>query len=880
MTAKAIQPVRRSSPLLVRLAAGIGLLAACVAPVSAADFAEVRSAYNSGDYEACIELTTAEVEKGIWNDFWSRQLIRTLLTTGRFEDAREVYELVETKFSNSIPLRVLAAETYRFCGESDKGDRLLEEIPGLVQAAPWRYSDRDNILAIGRYLVSQGHDAREVLEKFYDRALRTDPQYVDAHVAIAELALQKADYQEAVKSLDKARELRSTDPYIRYLLAKAWAPSDSEVAAEHLMAALELNPYHPESLLLHARQLIDSERYQEAEQVLQEAFEVNPAHPLAWALKAAIAHLRGEYRQEGEYRSQGLSTWNLNPEVDYLIGLTLSKHYRFAEGVQYQRRALRMDPNYMPARFQLAQDLLRVGEDEEGWSIVDRVSLDDKYNVVAYNLKTLHDRLEQFTTLEVPGFLIRMDSREAKIYGPRVVELLREAQEVLSREYEFELTQPVTVEIFPQQSDFAIRTFGLPGGAGFLGVCFGSLITANSPASQGDTPSNWESVLWHEFCHVITLQKTQNRMPRWLSEGISVYEEVERNSTWGQRMTPTYKAMILGEDFVPLSELSGAFLNPKSPQHLQFAYYESSLAVRYLIETHGKPLLRKSLVDLGMGVPLDETFARRFGDAKALDEDFARYAKGQAEAFLADTDFGSHGLSPRASVVDLERWQQERPNSYLVQRQIVERLVASKQWEAALPEAHKLAALYPSDSDPGGALELLVTIAQGLQDTALERQSLAQLLKYSSDNVPALRRISTLCREAEDWTNLATYSRTLLAVQPLVSAGHRNLVEATRQLGPPSQALGSLRALKEMDPLDPAGLHFELAQTLASSNNIEEARLEVLQALEYSPRYRDAQKLLVEIHRKRHSSQETLDVIPPEEGQPPSPSRGSIGTLR
>ena len=70
---------------------------------------------------------------------------------------------------------------------------------------------------------------------------------------------------------------------------------------------------------------------------------------------------------------------------------------------------------------------------------------------------------------------------------------------------------PVIVEIFPQSKEFAVRTFGLPGADGLLGVCFGRVITANSPASQGANPSNWEAVLWHEFCHVVTLSKTQTR---------------------------------------------------------------------------------------------------------------------------------------------------------------------------------------------------------------------------------------------------------------------------------------------------------------------------------------------------------------------------------
>ncbi len=157
------------------------------------------------------------------------------------------------------------------------------------------------------------------------------------------------------------------------------------------------------------------------------------------------------------------------------------------------------------------------------------------------------DRLKGFRLLEADGIQVRMDEREAEIYGGRVLKLLAEAKQVLCEKYDVSPRAPIIVEIFPQQKDFAIRTFGLPGGEGFLGVCFGRVITANSPASQGATPSNWESVLWHEFCHAVTLEKTKNRMPRWLSEGISVYEERQRDPSWGQSMTPIYREMMLDE---------------------------------------------------------------------------------------------------------------------------------------------------------------------------------------------------------------------------------------------------------------------------------------------------------------------------------------------
>src|SRR5437870_9756713 len=141
----------------------------------------------------------------------------------------------------------------------------------------------------------------------------------------------------------------------------------------------------------------------------------------------------------------------------------------------------------------------------------------------------------------------------------------------------------------------------MPGNAGYLGVCFGKVVTANSPASQTAHPVNWEAVLWHEFCHVVTLQMTKNKMPRWLSEGISVYEEHQANPAWGMRIDPRYREMILGEDLVPVGKLSAAFLAPKSPRHLQFAYLESSMVIEFIVDRYGIDKLRNVLTDLRNG---------------------------------------------------------------------------------------------------------------------------------------------------------------------------------------------------------------------------------------------------------------------------------------
>lgn len=852
----------------------------------AADFTEARAKFYAGDYEQCIALAQAEVERGIRNDVWSRLLMEALMTKGRYEEALKVYQSVETIYPSSIPLRMLGVQAYRFSGLPEKGEKLLDEIPALVGNAPWRFSDRENMLALGKYSLAEGEDPRAVLDAFYDRTLKSDPRYVEAHLAIAELAIDKSDYQEAVKSLGTALKLRPEDPTIHYLLAKAWSPSDAEKATEFLQSAVDLNPNHPESLLMQAENSIDSEDYAEADRMLDRVLDINARHPDAWALRAAMAHLKGQYKEEGEFRSRALQHWPANPAVDYLIGRKLSQHYRFHEAVIYQRRALKVKPTFLPARFQLAQDLLRTGKDDEGWSIVDQVSATDRYNVVAFNLKTLQDRLSKFATLEAPGLVIRMDAREAKIYGDRVIALLTRAADVLSKKYDLKLTEPVTVEIFPQQSDFAIRTFGLPGGAGFLGVCFGKLITANSPASQGDSPSNWESVLWHEFCHVITLQKTNNRMPRWLSEGISVYEELEANPSWGQRINPLYKKMLQGEDFVPLSKLSGAFLQPKSPLHLQFAYFESSLAVRYLMERHGLPLMRQLLIDLGMGLPIDEAFSRRFGNLDVLDKDFADFVAKQATEFLPATELDQEAVPKRAEADGLKEFLKEHPTNYFAQRQLTTQLVAEKDWSAAKPAVQRLLELYPDDAETGGGLDLQARIARELGDSTMELNTLERLTELSSDHLPALLRLVQIYREQQAWNKLQQVASKLLAVQPLIATGHEAMIEAAEKLGHANLTLPALQALEQLEPLDPAGLHYRLASAHFAVGQYDAARHQVLLALEEAPRYHEALQLLLKIAQERrsdayqsgaspaHTEGVPLRTTTPElDGQPPKPEQ-------
>src|ERR1039457_2938764 len=115
------------------------------------------------------------------------------------------------------------------------------------------------------------------------------------------------------------------------------------------------------------------------------------------------------------------------------MGRKLSQKYRFAEGAAAQRRALEFEPEYLPARRQLAEDLLRLGQNDDGWTLAEAVHKEDAYDVTAYNLSTLHDRMAKFQTLSNAQFIVHMAPLEADLYGDRVLALLGRARETLCR---------------------------------------------------------------------------------------------------------------------------------------------------------------------------------------------------------------------------------------------------------------------------------------------------------------------------------------------------------------------------------------------------------------------------------------------------------------
>ena len=837
------------SPLSAIVVVAVTLLsAATVCAGSAPDsLTDCQTAWQTGDYGKCLELATAAIEARSYGEEWPVLKARAELALGRYPEALASVAAGIERYSWSVRLQQLRIEAALANGNRELAATAISEVEKLASTASWRYTDADDLTCLGEVALLLGADPKAVQEGFFERARRNYPNRPDGFLAAARLALDKGDPAFAADLLKPIMKDFPDNAEMLFLYSEALASGDDQQSLQLRTQALEKNPHLFPALQRIAEQQIDAEDYEAAEGTLQQMLAVNPHLPAAHALRSVIFHLQGNSAAEAESRAAALKFCLNSPEPDHLIGTRLSRKYRFAEGAAAQRRALEFDPACHKARTQLAQDLLRLGQISEGWQLAEEAGKADQYNSTLFNLLQLKDSLGRYTTLKTEHFEIRMERSEAALYGPRVCSLLEEAWQQFTTRYAYQPEVPVFVEIYQRADDFAVRTFGIPDVTGFLGVCFGRVVTANSPASRRDSPVSWESVLWHEFCHVISLQKTGNRIPRWLSEGISVYEERLRDPRWGQQMTPEFRDRIREGRAVPIGRLSSAFLNAGSGSDLNFAYFESSLAVEHIITVHGLPAMNAVMTDLHSGLQINDALGRHCGGLESLQASFDQFLRQQADLLAPTADFSKEPLQALqgADAAALTEFCQQNPQHVpalllLAQQQLQARDVVAEQ------TLRRVLELYPQDQGAGGARPLLAGLYRERGDVQSERQILTEHLQRTADDVQAALRLQELSVSAQAWPDVIRYGQQIFAADPFRAEVQERMVQAGQASGDVGVVAAALQCLLQLQPEDAARLNFRLAQILQDSNPVE-SRRRVLLALEQSPRYREAHQLLLRL---------------------------------
>ena len=111
-----------------------------------------------------------------------------------------------------------------------------------------------------------------------------------------------------------------------------------------------------------------------------------------------------------------------------------------------------------------------------------------------------------------------------------------------------------------------------------------SLIILRSPRPMRGGHYDLKKTFVHELTHVLFGSSFKNgaRIPRWLNEGVSMYESREWNFS---RVSAITQAVLTGA-LLPLSEITYTF--PRERREVELAYCQSFYLISYLIKKYGK----------------------------------------------------------------------------------------------------------------------------------------------------------------------------------------------------------------------------------------------------------------------------------------------------
>ncbi len=687
---------------------------------------------------------------------------------------------------------------------------LNDKSPALVAEGLW---------GMGRY---------EEAVKDFDKALEAYPDDPYVRVRFGQMFQARFNRAEAIKLIGEALELDKTNTTAMMALAKILSRGFDSKAMDLAKAAAEADPGLVEARELLAQLALENSDEEKAIEEAKKALAINPNSLRAMATLGTIELLRNKQTDQFD------KVLAINPkygEAWYWAGHHFVLNRRYEEAINYYRKAIALKPDLWEAREQLGINLMRIGKPDEA-----REHLELAYNASYHtnevvNSLRLMDSYKNFESFKFEGGEVRLHKKEASILHPYFEEEVRRARQTYEAKYKMKMNVPLEVEVYPDHEDFAVRTLGIPG-LGATGVSFGPVVAMDSPSARKGGEYHWASTLWHELSHSYILVMSKFLVPRWFTEGISVHEETQASSEWGDPVEPVVLMALKDKKFLPVADLDSGFVRPKNPMQIGLSYFQAGQALDWIVKTYGQDTVN--------------AMVKSFAERKTTPEVIAEHLKLKPEEFDA-----------KLMAFITERYGKAADNLKAIQTSLgaAGKALGKKEYDTVIAEAQKATSGYPATALQSQGYEFLGEAYLAKGDKAKAREMFREYAKTSGREPEALKKLAKLEEENGDKAMAAAALKRLIYIAPVGDEDlHRKLGEYYLDLKQPERALPAFQAQLASKPVDPAGAYYNLARSLVALSRPKEAQEALFQSLELAPGFKPAQKLLLEL--ENHSSKD------------------------
>ncbi len=591
---------------------------------------------------------------------------------GRLEEALALLPetLGKTDSPDEFDQVLLRAEIRFEQGRGADGTKLCERILARANEASPAFSSPTTGTRLWSVVGRCAHLLRSPKEanEAYNKAEELGPAHLELLLFRVELFLEKFDALHAQETLDEAKELSPHHPEVLLLEAKvALEQSHDFVHAEEL--AKKVLSFHPGSAQAHgvlaAVRLRDFELAEAAREIAAGQKE-NPRDQTLLAYQASERFLAEDRAGFAELVEENLRQNPESTQVLRVVSDFAEWEHRYPDIEKLMRRAVRLDREDGRPRAILGLTLVRSASDAAGVVELRRAAELDPFNIRVKNTLALYQGpiIDDYVEIRHGPFELRLPRAEQELLLRYVPALLDQAYAEMKERYRFTPQGPIGIEIYESREQFAVRTSGLPR-TGIHGVCFGRKLATMSPVAS---PGNLGMTLWHELAHVFHMGLSDNRVPRYLTEGLAEWETAQRGVGWAREMDSNLLRALRNDSLPKLGSMNRAFTHARVADDIATAYYASSKIAEWMMDEYGQVRTVRLLSELGQHRLPNAVLPDVLGaSAEDLDAQFRTATEKRLK------DWKDYYISPveRLSLSELQALHKENPKDRSLSARLV-----------------------------------------------------------------------------------------------------------------------------------------------------------------------------------------------------------------
>ena len=806
----------------------------------------------TGEYEAGLKEVETYLKKFPKDPYLLNYKGRLLTAVGKYREAEQAF--MESRQGNIDYYRNIfdLAELFVITGRRYEANSLFNELIRLYNLSKFKTADDIAIAAKSFAALGKTHEANNAFRE----ANKIDPQNIVVLQWWGNLFAEKFNTDQACANYEEAMEINSqkSDLYTDYARAV-----ESFTAMEELAhTALKINPNNGEAYCILAEIYILDGKYSEAENAVKTALSVNPSSVSALGYLATIYHLRDEKERYNEIEQKVLAI-NPSPALFYyIIADNCVRRFRYKDAVTFSYSAVSSNNQFWNAYVLLGTNLMRIGQIQEAYRYLQRAFDNDPFNGYAMNILNLIDGYKNFDQLESEHFSLLINKSESGVLGKAVLTLAEAWLDSLASRYNYRPPGKILIEAYNNHSDFAVRISGVPG-LELVGVCFGEVVAFDTPEAQagyakdmGYDPQryNWSRTLWHELSHVMALQISDYRVPRWFTEGLSVYEEQRAQQAWGRDMDlELYTGFNLNK-LISLEEINQGFTRPQYPNQLLLTYYQSSKLIDFIVRNYGFKTIADLLAEFGKGNDLNSSFQTVLHKTpETIEKEYYNQLSEEAKKYERVTSGLDYLFTPVTQQVYISK---TRADSLAAENPLFNtlksgfELLSKQQYDEAEKQFNEALQLFPDFVDPGNAYEGLIEVYRRTEQSSKLQEMLERYVSVNECAAEEALELAGLYQAQNRPDKTEFYYHRSFEVQPYNIAAHRSFAEFYAGNKQYQKEAGEREIVVALEPLDKSQALYYLALSLYNNGQVNEAKTVVVRALEIAPGYREAQKLLLQ----------------------------------